>query len=160
MHDGHGPACITCTEPECKRPLAPGREIRGKKRGPIWNRGPEIESSAAKVTWQVDETNTVVSQFTNYSTGFAAFAPFDRGYAENLIAHAVGALQSSVVDRIPGDIYALERQSQDGNFEKLQLNSAIRQDMSLEALPPVAAVMRSKTAVDTGSRRASRVQIM
>jgi hypothetical protein len=100
--------------------------------GTLWNRGSEIESSAAKVTWQVDEGNTVVGQFTNDSTGFAAFAPFDRGYAENRIAHAFGALQSSVVDRIPGDIFALERQSQDGNFEKLQLNSAIRQDMSLE----------------------------
>ncbi|HEV3073197.1 MAG TPA: hypothetical protein VHB47_02165, partial [Thermoanaerobaculia bacterium] len=100
--------------------------------GTLWNRGSEIESSAAKVTWQVDEGNTVVGQFTNDSTGFAAFAPFDRGYAENLIAHAFGALQSSVVDRIPGDIFALDRQSQDGNFEKLQLNSAIRQDMSLE----------------------------
>jgi len=100
--------------------------------GTLWNRGSEIESSAAKVTWQVDEGNTVVGQFTNDSTGFAAFAPFDRGNAENLIAHVFGALQSSVVDRIPGDIFALERQSQDGNFEKLQLNSAIRQDMSLE----------------------------
>jgi hypothetical protein len=100
--------------------------------GTLWNRGSEIESSAAKVTWQVNEENTVVGQFTNDSTGFAAFAPFDRGYAENRIGRAVGALQSSVVDRIPGDIFALERQSQDGNFEKLQLNSAIRQDMSLE----------------------------
>jgi hypothetical protein len=94
--------------------------------GTLWNRRSEIESSAAKVTWQVDEGNTVVGQFTNDSTGFAAFDPFDRGYP------AFGALQSLVVNRIPGDIYALEHQSQDGNFEKLQLNSAIRQDMTLE----------------------------
>jgi hypothetical protein len=94
--------------------------------GTLWNRGSEIESSAAKVTWQVDEANTVVGQFNNDSTGFAAFDPFDRGFP------AFGARQRSLVDRIPGDIYALERQSQDGNFEKLQLNSAIRQDMSLE----------------------------
>ncbi|MBV8199266.1 MAG: TonB-dependent receptor, partial [Acidobacteria bacterium] len=100
--------------------------------GTLWNRGPEIESSAAKLTWQVNEENTVVGQFTNDSTGFAAFDPFARGYAENRVARAFGVLQSSVVDRIPGDIFALERQSQDGNFEKLQLNSAIRQDMSLE----------------------------
>src|SRR6202166_674573 len=94
--------------------------------GTLWNRGSEIESSAAKVTWQADEGNTVVAQFTNDSTGFAAFDPFDRGFP------AFGALQGLVVNRIPGDIYALERQSQDGNFEKVQLNSAIRQDMSLE----------------------------
>jgi Carboxypeptidase regulatory-like domain len=94
--------------------------------GTLWNRGSEIESSAAKVTWQVDEANTVVGQFTNDSTGFAAFDPFDRGFP------AFGARQRSLVDGVPGDIYALERQSQDGNFEKLQLNSAIRQDMSLE----------------------------
>jgi hypothetical protein len=100
--------------------------------GTLWNRGSEIESSAAKLTWQVNEENTVVGQFTNDSTGFVAFDPFNRGYAENRVARGFGVLQNSVVDRIPGDIFALERQSQDGNFEKLQLNSAIRQDMSLE----------------------------
>jgi hypothetical protein len=100
--------------------------------GTLWNRGSEIESSAAKVTWQVNDENTVVGQFTNDSTAFAAFDPFNRGYAENRVARGFGALQSSLVDRIPGDIFALERESQDGNFEKLQLNSAIRQDMSLE----------------------------
>jgi hypothetical protein len=100
--------------------------------GTLWNRGSEIESSAAKLTWQVNDENTVVGQFTNDSTGFVAFDPFNRGSAENRVARAFGSLQNSVVDRIPGDIFALERQSQDGNFEKLQLNSAIRQDMSLE----------------------------
>lgn len=118
--------------------------------GTLWNRGSEIESSAAKVTWQVDEANTVVGQFTNDSTGFAAFAPFGRGFAENLIAHAFGALQSSVVDRIPGDVFALERQSQDGNFEKLQLNSAIRQDMSLEVT--LAQQLRDLTRRPLNSR--------
>jgi hypothetical protein len=100
--------------------------------GTLWNRGSEIESSAAKATWQVNDTNTVVGQFTNDSTSFAAFDPFNRGFAENRVARAFGALQSSLVDRIPGDIFALGRQTHDGNFEKLQLNSAIRQDMSLE----------------------------
>jgi hypothetical protein len=100
--------------------------------GTLWNRGSEIESSAAKVTWQADDTNTVVGQFTNDSTSFAAFDPFNRGAAENRIARACGALQSSLVDRIPGDVFALGRQTDDGNFEKLQLNSAIRQDLSLE----------------------------
>jgi Carboxypeptidase regulatory-like domain/TonB-dependent Receptor Plug Domain len=100
--------------------------------GTLWDRGSEIESSAAKVTWQVSPENTVVGQFTNDSTDFAAFDPFDRGFAENRAGRAVGALQSSLVDRIPGDIFALERQTQDGNFEKLQWNSALRQDMSAE----------------------------
>ncbi|HVR08231.1 MAG TPA: TonB-dependent receptor, partial [Thermoanaerobaculia bacterium] len=79
-----------------------------------------------------NEENTVVGQFTNDSTTFAAFDPFDRGYAANDLLRAIGAPQVSLLDRVPGDIYALQRQSQDGNFEKLQLNSAIRQDMSLE----------------------------
>jgi hypothetical protein len=100
--------------------------------GTLWNRGSEIESSAAKATWQVDPRNTVVGQFTNDSTSFAAFDPFDRGYAENLVAGAVAPLGSTVVSRIPGDIYSLEHQAQDGDFEKLQWNSALRQDMSAE----------------------------
>jgi hypothetical protein len=103
------------------------------REGTLWNRGAEIESSAAKATWQVNDANTLVGQFTNDSTRLAGFAPFGLGDAgENLLAPAVGALQNAVVDRIPGDIFALERRSQAGNFEKLQLNSAIRQDMSLE----------------------------
>ena len=118
--------------------------------GTLWNRGSEIESSAAKVTWQVDETNTVVGQFTNDSTAFASFSPFDRGSAENLLAHGFGALQSSLVDRVPGDIFALERQSQDGNFEKLQLNSAIRQDMTLEVT--LAQQLRDLTRRPLNSR--------
>jgi Carboxypeptidase regulatory-like domain/TonB-dependent Receptor Plug Domain len=118
--------------------------------GTTWNRGSEIESSAAKVTWQVDETNTVVGQFTNDSTAFASFSPFDRGFAENLLAHGFGALQSSLVDRVPGDVFALERQSQDGNFEKLQLNSAIRQDMTLEVT--LAQQLRDLTRRPLNSR--------
>jgi hypothetical protein len=100
--------------------------------GTLWDRGSEIQSSAAKLTWQVSSANTVVGQFTNDSTDFAAFDPFNRGVAENRVGHAVGALQSSLIDRIPGDIFALEQQTQDGNFEKLQWNSALRQDMSAE----------------------------
>lgn len=100
--------------------------------GTLWDRGSEIESSAAKLTWQVDPENTVVGQFTNDSTDFAAFDPFNRGFAENRTGRAIGALQSTFVDRIPGDIFALERQGQDGNFEKVQWNSALRQDMSAE----------------------------
>jgi len=100
--------------------------------GTLWNRGSEIESSAAKATWQVDPRNTVVGQFTNDSTSFAAFDPFDRGYAENLVAGAVAPLGATVVGNVPGDIYSLEHQAQDGDFEKLQWNSALRQDMSAE----------------------------
>lgn len=100
--------------------------------GTLWNTAPEIESSAAKMTWQVNDANTLVGQFTNDSRGFAAFDPFDRGSPDRLIPQAVGPLASAVVDPVPGDIFALERQSQDGNFEKIQLNSAIRQDMTLE----------------------------
>ena len=115
--------------------LGPTRE------GTTWNRGAEIESSAAKATWQVNDANTLVGQFTNDSTSLAGFGPFglqaggvggmgDLGGTP--LGPAFGPLQSAVVDRVPGDIFALGHQSQDGNFEKLQLNSAIRQDMSLE----------------------------
>ncbi len=100
--------------------------------GTTWNRGAEIESSAAKATWQVNEENTLVGQFTSDSTSFAAFDPFDRGYAENVVAGSVPALGGTLVSPIPGDIFSLEHQAQDGRFEKIQWNSALRQDMSAE----------------------------
>jgi Carboxypeptidase regulatory-like domain/TonB-dependent Receptor Plug Domain len=100
--------------------------------GTTWNRGSEIESSAAKATWQVDPSNTVVGQFTSDSTSFAAFDPFDRGDAENLMVGTVAPLAGTLVAPVPGDIYSLEHQAQDGRFEKLQWNSALRQDMSAE----------------------------
>jgi hypothetical protein len=100
--------------------------------GTTWNRGAEIESSAAKATWQVNEENTLVGQFTSDSTSFAAFDPFDRGYAENVVAGSVPALGGPLVSPVPGDIFSLEHQAQDGRFEKLQWNSALRQDMSAE----------------------------
>jgi hypothetical protein len=120
------------------------------QQGTTWNRGAEIESSAAKATWQVDDSNTVVGQFTTDSTSFAAFDPFDSGYAENVLAGAVTPLGGTLVSRVPGDIYSLEHQAQDGRFEKLQWNSALRQDMSAELT--LAEQSRSLTRQPLNSR--------
>ncbi len=118
--------------------------------GTTWNRGAEIESSAAKVTWQVDDSNTLVGQFTSDSTSFGVFDPFDRGDAENVLAGAVTPLGGALVGPIPGDIYALEHQAQDGSFGKLQWNSALRQDMSAELT--LAEQSRSLTRQPLNSR--------
>lgn len=98
----------------------------------LWNQGAATESAAVKLTWQPTPASTLVGQYTSDSSRFATFNPFNRGPAENRIGSIPIPLRFSLVDRIPGDLFALHDQSQDGDFSKLQWNTAFSQNFSAE----------------------------
>ncbi|HVT57417.1 MAG TPA: TonB-dependent receptor [Thermoanaerobaculia bacterium] len=100
--------------------------------GTLWDRGAEVETAAFKGTWQATPGSTLVAQHTSDHATATDFNPFDRGFAENRLGGRPSPLRNSTVDRVPGDIFALQRDSQNGSFDKLQWNSAFTQDLSLE----------------------------
>src|SRR5262249_19848333 len=83
-------------------------------------------------TSQLSPGSTLVLQENIDSAHLAAFTPFDRGFAENFVGRRPKPLRSAVVDRIPGDIFAVQKESQRGDFTKLQLNTALAQSFSVE----------------------------
>ncbi len=97
----------------------------------LWDDGSQGESTAFKLTWQPDERHTLVLQHTADDARIAAFQPFDREPLENRLAETPAELDNTAVERLPGDIFALEEQTQDGSFSKLQWNAAFTQDLSL-----------------------------
>ncbi|MEM7586672.1 MAG: carboxypeptidase regulatory-like domain-containing protein [Acidobacteriota bacterium] len=99
--------------------------------GPTWDDDSRVESTAFKLTASLDERHTVVLQHAADDARIAAFQPFDREPLENRLAETPADLDNADVERIPGDIFALEEQAQDGSFSKLQWNAAFTQDLSL-----------------------------
>ncbi len=106
--------------------------LRPTRRAGLWDQDTALEAQAYKLTSQLTQGNTLVLQFTADAADFLAFTPFERGPTENRLGPAPGPLGSSFVDRLPGDLFALEQRSQEGDFAKLQWNSAIGQDLSVE----------------------------
>ncbi len=96
-----------------------------------WDEGSEVESSAFKLTWQPTDRHTLVAQHTTDDARVTAFQPFDDEPLENRLAETPSTLTDPQVERFPGDLFALEQQSQDGRFSKLQWNAAFSQNLSL-----------------------------
>jgi Carboxypeptidase regulatory-like domain len=103
------------------------------QQGTTWNQGLDLRAGAFKLTSQLAQSHTVVLQETLDSANFADFTPFDRGFAENRVGRKPSHLRSPlIVDRIPGDIFALQQEGQSGDFSKLQYNGALTQSFSVE----------------------------
>ncbi|MCP4662298.1 MAG: TonB-dependent receptor [bacterium] len=100
--------------------------------GELWDEDSSVESGAFKLTWQPNSQHTLVGQHTYDSARFAAFAPFDRRPAENLLPEVstVGGAPNLILDTRPGDIFALEKRDQAGRFTKLQWNAVVGQNFS------------------------------
>ena len=99
--------------------------------GERWNEASEVESSAFKLTWQPTDQHTLVAQHTADDARVTAFQPFDDEPLENRLPETPSALANPEVERLAGDLFALEEQSQDGRFTKLQWNAAFTQNLSL-----------------------------
>ena len=106
--------------------------LRPTRQGTLWNEGAQQESAALKLTFQPTASTTLIAQHTSDAASFTAYSPFDRGPGENRVGPSPSRLSGSVVDRIPGELFTLEGREQDGSFNKLQLNSALSQSLSLE----------------------------
>ena len=111
---------------------AQGTFLRPTLERNLWDEGADVSSQALKVTWQATAHQAVVFQHTADDAEFAAFTPFDRGPAENRAGRRPTPLGRSVVSPIPGDLFALQDQVQDGDFNKIQWSWAAGQNLSLE----------------------------
>ncbi len=105
--------------------------LRPTVTGSLWNEGSEVQSSALKLSWQPTDHHTLVAQHTADDARISAFQPFDDEPLENRLPETPAALINPEVERLPGDLFALEEQSQDGRFTKLQWNAAFTQNLSL-----------------------------
>jgi len=124
--------------------------FRPTRSGFLWNEGVSLDSDTFKLTWRPAQGHLVEAQRTADRANFTAFTPFDRGPAENKAGNRPSPLGRSVVGTIPGDLFALQDQGQEGDFTKLQWNWAQRQNLSLEV---VAARQRRKLTRDPLSLR-------
>ncbi|MCH9649039.1 MAG: TonB-dependent receptor [Deltaproteobacteria bacterium] len=106
--------------------LRPTRDSR------LWDEGAGLESEALKLTWQAAASHSIVLQRTADSAEFSSFSPFDRGPAENRAGRQPTPLGNSLVNPIPGDIFALQKQSQDGSFTKVQWHWTRSQNSTFE----------------------------
>ena len=105
--------------------------LRPTLAGPRWDEDTQIESATFKSTWQPAATHSLVVQFTGDDATFAAFAPFDRSPGENRASQTPQRLEDPEFSPLPGDVFAVEKRSQDGDFAKLQWNVVRGQNLSL-----------------------------
>ena len=105
--------------------------LRPTSFGELWDAGATVESSALKLTWRPAPAATVVAQHVRDSATSTAFAPFDRGPAENRGNLLPNPLGNPIVLPLPGDIFALEGRSQEGDFTRLAATWAAGRASSL-----------------------------
>ena len=106
--------------------------LRPTRDSGLWDEGAGLQSEALKLTWQAAPRHSLVVQQTADSAEFSAFSPFDRGPAENRAGRQPTPLGSSLVNPVPGDLFALQQQTQEGEFAKLQWNWAPSQNLTFE----------------------------
>ena len=107
--------------------------LRPAQNGDPWDEDTVIQSGAVKLTWPVAQSHTLEAQLTTDSATFATFSAFDRSPGENRASTTPGRLRSVFVDRLPGDIFALQERSQDGEFSKLEWGGVLTQNLTLTA---------------------------
>jgi len=100
--------------------------------GDSWNSNSDLEGSVFKITWQPTDSHTIVAQQTADSASFADFSPFDRSAGENQ-TDAKAPEEVTPFDRFPGDLFALENRSQDGEFSTIQWFGVPRQNLAMAA---------------------------
>lgn len=95
---------------------------RPARDGSRWDDRLSSESFAGKLTLRAGTTGSVAAQVTSDETAFTLFSPFQRGPGENRVGDSASPIARSFVDRLTGDVYALERRGQEGSFARLAWN--------------------------------------
>jgi hypothetical protein len=90
-----------------------------------WDEDVEVSAAVAKLDIQPSGADSVVVEYAGDAAEFSAFRPFDRGPGENRASLEPGPLGQSFVGRLPGDVFAVQRLSQDGSLAELQWNRVI-----------------------------------
>lgn len=96
-----------------------------------WNQDTDIRSNTLKLNGQVNDRNSFTVQSNADSASFNAYSPFDRTPGENRVSTLPKVLDELVIDRLPGDFFALEKLAQDGEFYKLEWDGALTSKLSV-----------------------------
>ncbi|MCH9651444.1 MAG: TonB-dependent receptor [Deltaproteobacteria bacterium] len=112
---------------------AESRLFRPTLEGTRWNDGSSLSTNDLKISSRPGTSQTLVGQFTSDRSSFTAFSIFDRSPAENRIGGLPRQLSNSFLDRIPGDVFALQESSQEGDFTRLSWDWVAAQNLVLTA---------------------------
>ena len=99
----------------------------------LWDEDTVIQSGALKLTLPIGSRHTLEGQISTDSATFASFGAFDRSPGENRASSTPSRLRSVFVDRLPGDVFALQERSQDGDFSKLEWGGVLSQNLTFSA---------------------------
>lgn len=106
--------------------------LRPTTEGTVWDEEAGISSSAVKLNWQIG-SHSVVAQFTTDDASFGSFSPFNQEPGENRAARGPARLNDAFILPFPGDIFAIEKRTQTGEFGKLEWNQVVGQNITLSA---------------------------
>ena len=98
--------------------------------GRNWDEDAGISSSAVKLNWQVGDTSSIVAQYSSDDASFSIYSPFNRDPGENRAARAPRQLDQVFVLPFAGDVFAVERRSQRGDFAKLEWSGVLGQNLA------------------------------
>lgn len=99
-----------------------------------WDRDSQIEASAFKLTGQPTENHTVVAQHTRDASSFVSFSPFSASPGELRLPSSTrrpSSLQNDFIQTVPGEVFALEDNTQNGSFTKLEWGATWGQNLSI-----------------------------
>ncbi len=99
----------------------------------LWNEDTDLESSSVKLDWQSARRHSLVAQHFTDSATFTAFGLFDAGPGENRVGQRPNPLGDTFGDRIPGEIFALQELSQEGELDQLRWQGIFGGDFTLSA---------------------------
>ncbi len=98
-----------------------------------WNQDLDLRSSTLKLNWKTNERNAFAIQSNADSASFNGFSPFDRAPGENRISPLPVVFDDRAVDPLPGDTFALEQRTQDGEFYKLEWGGTLYRKLNVTA---------------------------
>lgn len=101
--------------------------------GSSWNDGTELGTNDIKLSARPGSGHSLEAQFTSDDATFAGFSVFDRNPAENRVGQLPRQLSNSFIDRVPGDIFALQENDQEGDFVSFSWDWVQRQSLALSA---------------------------
>lgn len=102
------------------RPTADGRN---------WDEDAGISSNAVKLNWQLGHSS-VIAQYSSDDAAFSIYSPFNREPGENRAARPPRQLAQEFVLPFAGDVFAVERRSQQGDFAKLEWSGVLGQNLA------------------------------
>ncbi len=104
--------------------------LRPTFEGTPWDQDTSIQTQGLKLTGQT-QRHSFLAQYAADSASFNAFSSFDRRPGENRAVDLPEELRGEFYDPLPGDIYALQHRTQDGEFVKLQWYTIVNPNLSL-----------------------------